>query len=179
MEILNPAQVTTLIGNSKFQFNNDTKLLCTQYAAGIKSFDSLINPESLFISSIPTNITEHSRGIEISIMYRFKLYRVALPYDKIRSVSIEDKQQVIENKEKSIVGRAFLGGMLLGPLGAVIGGMTGIRNNEKVVFSPDILLTILYSDCEGSEQAIVFTCKQPDRGKLFKLASKIFKDKLN
>lgn len=177
MEILKKEQILTAIGNSKFSISNETKLLCTQYATGITAFDSLINQESLFSTNIPTNIIEHNRGYEISIMYKFKLYRVAIPLDHIISITIEDKAAIIEQKDKSVIGRALLGGILLGPLGAVIGGMTGIGKNDKILYSPDVLLTILYKN-NGFEKVIVFTCKHTDRVRLLKLAPKIFKDKL-
>lgn len=41
--------------------------------------------------------------------------------------------QEIENSEqnKSVLGRAVVGGLLLGPVGAVVGGMTGVGTKSK------------------------------------------------
>lgn len=36
-------------------------------------------------------------------------------------------------KNRSVVGRAAVGGVVLGPLGAVVGGMTGLQPNTKIV----------------------------------------------
>lgn len=56
------------------------------------------------------------------------------------------KEVQIVEKDKSVIGRAVVGGVLLGPVGAVVGGMSGIgtNKNEKVVQQEknDIYVTI-------------------------------------
>lgn len=52
---------------------------------------------------------------------------VNIKYNQIVSSNIVTKTEIIE-KNKSSVGRAMVGGVLLGSLGAVIGGMSGVGN---------------------------------------------------
>lgn len=36
-----------------------------------------------------------------------------------------------EDKDKSVIGRAVVGGLLLGPVGAVVGGLSGVSKSKK------------------------------------------------
>jgi len=75
--------------------------------------------------------------------YMRKAPAVHLPISKITHISLDTEQEIIE-KNKSVVGRAAIGTLLAGPVGALIGGMSGIgtkkKNKEKVI------LTIEYTD---------------------------------
>ncbi|KEI92231.1 hypothetical protein [Clostridium botulinum] len=53
-----------------------------------------------------------------------------LKFEQITGVNVISEKDIIE-KSKSTVGRAVAGGVLLGPLGAIIGGMSGIGNKQK------------------------------------------------
>lgn len=52
-----------------------------------------------------------------------------LKLDKITKAQLISEKDIIE-KSKSVGGRAIVGGLLLGPLGAIIGGMSGIGNKK-------------------------------------------------
>lgn len=60
----------------------------------------------------------------------YKKPPVNLKYEQITGVSVVSEKEVIE-KSKSTVGRAVVGGVLLGPLGAIIGGMSGIGSKQQ------------------------------------------------
>src|SRR5208282_6038056 len=50
-----------------------------------------------------------------------------IAYRDILSVELlEDGNAVTREESKSVVGRALLGGLILGPVGAVVGGMSGL-----------------------------------------------------
>lgn len=53
-----------------------------------------------------------------------------LPCEKITK-AIATTSTEIEQSSKSVAGRAVIGGVLLGPVGAIVGGMTGIGKKEK------------------------------------------------
>ncbi len=53
-----------------------------------------------------------------------------LEYNRIKSVNFFTEKEIIE-KSKSVVGRAVVGGVLLGPLGAVVGGVSGVGDKKK------------------------------------------------
>ena len=65
-------------------------------------------------NKIPKGITE--KTINLSI-------------DKINRIEIVSEKEIIE-KGKSVGGRAVIGGLLLGPLGLLVGGMSGIGKNK-------------------------------------------------
>lgn len=55
------------------------------------------------------------------------LPEVSIDMDRLVGVTVANEKEILEKeKEKSVVGRAVIGGVLLGPLGAIVGGMTGI-----------------------------------------------------
>lgn len=60
----------------------------------------------------------------------FKNPPVHLKFEQITGVNVVSEKDIIE-KSKSTVGRAIVGGVLLGRLGAIIGGMSGIGNKQK------------------------------------------------
>jgi hypothetical protein len=78
-----------------------------------------------------------------SVMFKNKIYKVFnkvpkgivektvnLGIDKIKRIGIVSEKEIIE-RGKSVGGRAVMGALLLGPLGALVGGMSGIGNNKS------------------------------------------------
>lgn len=55
---------------------------------------------------------------------------VHLGLNQIFGVNVISEKDVLE-KSKSVAGRAVVGGVFLGPLGAIVGGMSGIGNKTK------------------------------------------------
>lgn len=69
----------------------------------------------------------------------------SLPYNKITGLRITSDTEIIE-KSKSVGGRAVLGGLILGPVGAIVGGMSGIGNKTKQEVSNYILINYKSGD---------------------------------
>jgi len=59
-----------------------------------------------------------------------KVQPYTLNVNKITNIAMLTEKDIIE-KSKSVAGRALVGGVFLGPLGAIIGGMSGIGNKSK------------------------------------------------
>ncbi len=55
---------------------------------------------------------------------------VSLNYKKITDVSYTSSVEIIE-KSKSVAGRALVGGAILGPVGAVVGGLSGTGKKQE------------------------------------------------
>lgn len=55
---------------------------------------------------------------------------LTLAYEQIKNIEMFREDQIKE-KEKSVLGRALIGGILIGPLGAIIGGISGTGTKKK------------------------------------------------
>lgn len=55
---------------------------------------------------------------------------IYLKYSKITNIDYLCETDIIE-KQKSVAGRAVIGGIALGPLGAIVGGISGIGTKSK------------------------------------------------
>ena len=71
---------------------------------------------------------KEERGISFKIAGRKENY--SIEYQDIINIVYREHTEV-ETKSKSIVGRALVGGALTGGIGAIIGGMTGIKDKKK------------------------------------------------
>lgn len=95
-------------------------------------------------------------------------------------VTVEKQDAIYDKKNKSIVGRALLGGFLLGPVGAIVGGMTGI--GDKTVKNkqlPDFIITFKIKDSFSQEENVMlFECKEKDFPIVDQFLRKYFNDKV-
>lgn len=84
-----------------------------------------------FPKGIPVSITQDDSENRIAIAKRLsKDIPVYLEYSQITAVDVISEKDVTE-KNKSVIGRAAAGGILLGPLGAIVGGMSGTGKKQK------------------------------------------------
>lgn len=82
-----------------------------------------------------------------------KMDAIRIPYADITAVTILTDKEIAE-QSKSVVGRAVVGGILLGPLGAIVGGMSGIGNKQKTVSKYYFIIN--YTDCSGDIKVASF-----------------------
>lgn len=133
------------------------------YESGISEFDEFV--ESSKIKPI-TNFTIRPDGIEVSLRrlegLKFIDKNVGLKYEEIISINIEDKEQIFEKKEKSIIGRALVGGVVFGPVGAIVGGLSGLGEKEQKAKMPDLLITISYN-VNNSTELLILSCNYSDK----------------
>lgn len=101
-----------------------------------KSKDKDMEVNFMMVDGIPGigKGTAVAVGIKDSLLtIRMRLSKedpYTLQLAKITNVTVLSEKEIIE-KQKSVAGRAVVGGVLLGPLGAIIGGMSGIGNKKK------------------------------------------------
>lgn len=53
-----------------------------------------------------------------------------LSYSQVTAAAKVGEREIVE-ADKSVIGRAMVGGVVLGPLGAVVGGMSGVGKSRK------------------------------------------------
>ena len=81
------------------------------------------------ISSGTVNVTLHKQGIKISDKY----FQPLLDIHNSQLISLKKTtRSELSQMDKSVIGRSVVGGLILGPLGAIVGGMSGIGTKKKV-----------------------------------------------
>ena len=66
-----------------------------------------------------------------------------IPYSMITDIS-ECTVEELQEKQKSVIGRAIVGGALFGGIGAIVGGMSGVGTKTETVRKK--LVTVTYQD---------------------------------
>lgn len=142
------------------------KNLTTKYKGG-----SCLN-----IKEGPTAIVFHKNGLKIHSGV-FKKFEI--PYSNIITVQYEDRDSLgnYKNKDKSVVGRAVAGGLLLGPLGAVVGGMSGIGTKSKKLDQESDYLVINYWDKSTKSNEVLLFAGKNKRSEYNKFVSDFLKRK--
>lgn len=79
---------------------------------------------------IELSVNEEEHEIRIKSKFDKKKPVINLSLDKITRAGLISEKEIVE-KSKSVGGRAIAGGLLLGPLGAIVGGMSGIGNKKE------------------------------------------------
>ncbi len=97
------------------------------------SFDAAIKGEYDHIENVIKVIPHgnvlvalHTHGIQISKGLTF----YPIHNSQIISINTAWREDIVKT-DKSVIGRAVVGGLILGPLGAVVGGMSGIGSKEE------------------------------------------------
>ena len=78
--------------------------------------------------------------------------------ENVLDITVSTEKEIIE-MNKSVVGRGAVG-MIFGPVGAILGGMSGI-GTKKVVKKKDTLFVIAYKSKEGEIKNISFKVNDP------------------
>lgn len=78
-----------------------------------------------------------------------KVNDVVLSFDKIRGAGYITQDELVE---KSTIGRAVVGGVLFGGIGALVGGMSGQGKKTKKIN----YFAIAYTDSFGNDKTLLF-----------------------
>ena len=159
MEILSKIKMDDIFGKYSFFSGKagNTIIEKVQYMGGIDSVDSLISKASLAKDKY-VSFEIRPNGLEIFIMNNFETIRLGLFSEQIKYWSIEHQEEITTKKSKSVLGRALLGGILLGPAGAIVGGLTGVGDKTIKLSDVDNILSINYVEAE-KEAMILFSVK--------------------
>lgn len=104
---------------------------------------------NVYDSSIILQVELDNKDNCVSISSKMKpeYPNIKILYNQIKGVKALTKQEII-HENKSVVGRAAIGGVLLGPLGAIIGGMSGVGNKTSSQSTRYIVLNYKNRDDE-------------------------------
>lgn len=142
-----------------------------QYLGGIPEIDQLISNKKIDPKIANVSLEMRPKGVEIYLIQGFSKTRVGLFSEKINFWTIEQQQEVVAKKSKSVIGRALLGGVLLGPVGAIVGGMTGIGDKSIKVSDIDNIISISYSE-DDKLAMILFSCSNKKVKKVYEYLKK-------
>jgi len=78
----------------------------------------------------------------------------SIPTKNIESTTFNSSKELTEH-QKSVVGRSLVGGLLLGPVGAVVGGISGVGTQKETTMI--WIITINYKEYGNSKTAIFST----------------------
>jgi hypothetical protein len=81
-------------------------------------------------------------GLEIKLLTGLKIISVGLLADEIVNIQLQNLDQTYGQEEKSTIGRAIVGGLLLGPVGAVVGGISGLGSKGVKSTMPDMVCSV-------------------------------------
>lgn len=144
MKTITTEQQDNLVGEGSFWFPKRAPGTLT-YLHGADGFDEIRADTAV---KSPFNLNLRPGGLAISIMHQFKKHYLAIPFAHLKSVSLETPAAILSKKEKSVVGRAVLGGVLLGPVGALVGGLSGLKEGTTVTKQPSLLTIVATDDGE-------------------------------
>ncbi len=77
-----------------------------------------------------------------------------IPLQSIKNIKISTEKEVTE-KERSVIGRAAVGGLLLGPVGAIVGGLSGAKNKKNT--TQNEFLVVDFIDDQSQTNKAVFS----------------------
>ena len=109
-----------------------------------------------YTNGAAVSITQDDSGHRLIIESRiYKAPKVYLDYSKICGADFVSEKEVKE-KGKSVLGRAAVGGLLLGPLGAVVGAVSGTGAKTKQELKLYFVINYKSELPDGEIKALIF-----------------------
>ena len=104
-----------------------------------------------YIPEGKVNVVAYTNGICITSGLNF----FYISHEQLIDMKFVSHKQLASEK-KSVIGRAVIGGVLLGPLAAVVGGISGIGSKTKTIGK--YLLVITFCDVYTHQVQTIFIC---------------------
>lgn len=158
MRTLTKKELKNKLGSFSF-FSTERKMTAfnSTYISGIPQLDKLIKEKGLKSVDWDSSFQTRPKGMQVSVLGKGD---IGLYMDKINYWSIESQERILATEDKSVVGRAIVGGLLLGGVGAVVGAMSGIKDKqvEKSINGIDNVITLSYTGSDDNEYIMLFSC---------------------
>lgn len=149
-----PEDIEARYGTRSFWLPPPSLINKARYLSGAPALDAYLIGNPSF-SAPPVIFWDHQQGLVVELLGSGGT-KIDVPDALVEAVALEDREEV--RKDKSVAGRALAGGLIFGPVGALVGGMSGIGTKAAKGDTPDVLLTIWCSD--GANQAtLVFSVR--------------------
>lgn len=148
-----------------FVNNNNNKALREQETVETKKIGALDYVYGCVISGINLPVDTKCRLLIFNehLLIESEQNSFKININQIKGAFVNTEKEIIE-KEKSVIGRAVVGGVTLGPIGAIIGGISGVGTKSENIHH--LLLIITYINSSNEPSALVFkqyTMKNLDR----------------
>jgi len=138
--------------------------LC-EYIAGIDQFDEIIRKPNFFKTEPLVNFTIYENGLGVSIVgNNLKTYYLALKNTEIKNIYLQHGEITLLDASSHAKRRAILGGLLFGPSGALLGGLSGMGKGI-IKESDSLVITLNY---ENREQTLLLEIRKGKAIKVFK-----------
>ena len=154
MVLTDKIAVDALTGEAEMGYPNEIVNIGS-YAGGIPEIDKGLERDSVYAMVPEISFKVHKYGLEIRFELLFQQSYAAVPLESLESVVLEIGG-TIDVEERSVIGRAIVGGMFFGPFGAVVGAASGLK--DRVVKDSNMLL--LKFDEKGTTHSILVTINE-------------------
>ena len=120
---------------------------------GNASLDGIFNQGENLITQIPSgkvNIILHTHGLQIIKGLTF------YPIHNAQIISLKQtSSEELSRTDKSVIGRAVVGGLILGPLGAIVGGMSGIGSKETLKIQDYLVINYWDKESKAAQTLLI------------------------
>lgn len=107
-------------------------------------------------------IPNFGSGVEVKLSFTPEQMKIDntqfIPISKMKGAEINSAKQLTD-VQKNVISRAVAGGVLLGGLGSIIGGMSGIGTAQKT--ETVMLFTVFFTTREGENSVAIFSMQDP------------------
>lgn len=122
---------------------------------------AILNTETSIRLLMYSGLKDIERGRAVSLELREDNLRIQellgkkkgylIAYNQITNVQTSSETQIIE-KDKSVIGRGIAGGLLFGPAGAVVGGLSGLGTKTETKHNKSLIVS--FTSKNGGEREI-------------------------